>query len=762
MGEVNGKHLVTNMFQVANVNDLNNQLVILYKLVSLKPNIKLKSIARYISNNIIKRDEVFALPYITSDTVYVAVIGSENAKSINELKGEGWGIEKYSETIVGKLGRRFITTLLNELYAQAISNYGYYRISYGRRFINASRYETIEGKIARYRLYSGFVVKIEMINDGYYVFIDPLRTMTLDRCLADLIEHEDSSKYWLETSTSKKRGMFAVYEKAEGVHILRYGKLDHIDKASTVSTYKINTPPYAREKCGDKVTLKGYYTCVLNAIEAAFIKDNEPVVFLSDGMAYPPRVLYPIIHIDDLKNEVKEVKRKFFINPEERFTLTSMGRDLLANISIFNLPELKLDKKPTEYEFQIIPTPKLLAGNSHEFTPDVSSGGAYRDSILDSLKKVGPYGGSLRKGKAYILIKPKAGVSEEMVYKLYKDIRKTAEIKFSVNLPQRTTIRKYKNLPFLEEELNKFKDDISFIISVLERKKDKDYILLKRLFNELGIPSQMITSEIVELKYKAKTNKKARKKYSGATLNLTSGILGKAGIKLWVLREPLKADLYVGLDIGHYPTKKYPSIVTLTFIDSRGAYITADVIQTGSKRKLALDDLQKGRLKTIFEGVISRLRREQYKVEKIVIHKDGDVYSDDINTLREIANIFNVKLAFISIKKSKGPRLYIREDGKVKAPATGSYVILSSNKALIINAGCEFIRQGTPAPLLLELVYNDFNYTIEDALKEVHFLSYIHWQTITGKAKIPVTISYADEYAYLALHEVKPGAIPPL
>jgi len=274
----------------------------------------------------------------------------------------------------------------------------------------------------------------------------------------------------------------------------------------------------------------------------------------------------------------------------------------------------------------------------------------------------------------------------------------------------------------------------------------------------------MLTPKIISYYYSQQTNKKEKGKYINIKRNLIIGALGKAGIIPWILKGKLKADLYVGYDIGHEPSREYPCVATFVFIDNRGAFVSTGYIKLGQQRKLKLDQARRLSLKNYFRYAISKIENKGKKIKNIVIHKDGDIYDDDVVTFRSLAKELNLNIALISIKKSKGYRIYRKKGDSIGAPYTGDYVILSRKKALITTMGYGFIKQGTPAPLLVELrhVDDEFNYTIQDALDDIYRLSYIHWQVVTSKMKLPVTIAYADEWAYLSTKEVEATDMPPL
>ena len=563
------------------------------------------------------------------------------------------------------------------------------------------------------------------------------------------------------------RGMLVVYTKASGVKVLRYGVLKRIDYRYTVSQYKIPVPPYAREVCGDEVTLKEYYACVLDAIESAYIGDDEPIVFLN-SYAYPPRVLYPVVRTEDLKNERVEIKKIYFLTPGERYAYTTKYRDLLASTKVYDLPTLKLSTKPLSDTLSRFGVPKLIVGNGIDFEPDTSGATSYKRSIINELRVHGPYRRSLRAGNIVILFKKRRGISEEMILNFYRNLVDVAAKDFNIHMPSNPVIRSFDSIDDVKNMLNNFRDSISIAFVVLARKDDEDYYPLKRAFNRAEVPSQMLTPDLIDYFYEAQTDEKKRGRFSDTMRNLLIGALGKAGIIPWTLKDTLYADMYVGFDIGHKPTRESAHVATFVFLDNRGVYISSGCITMGPQRRLKLHANAYADLKYWFEKAMKKIRDvDGTDVRSVVIHKDGDVYDDDINTFRRLAEELGLNIAVISIRKARGLRLYRRTapSSIVEAPCTGDHMVLDLKRALVVNTGCEFIRQGIPRPLMVELCYVDpqlSSYTIAKAVAEVYKLSFIHWQTATSKIKLPATIAYADEWAYLLTEDVELTDIPPL
>lgn len=755
---------VVNMFEVLGLENFNDVPVTFYRIVTpYADTAALARIAHNASERIRVNLKLLAYDYISGDNVYVVVIGGHSRDEILSVRESSWALQEYSSGSIVDLGSRLKSRMISEIIRYELYRRGFVHIRQGR-YLSTS-YETVKGNIATYKLFEGHIIKVLNIGSNYYVFIDPMRTLVYDQSVKEMLDTKGAR--WLID-----RGALAIYSKHSGkIRVIRYGVIRDIKDEVRVSEYFINVPEYAVDRCGKTISLKEYYKCVLDALEYDNISDDEPVVFLgNEKYAYPPSILYPVARTDDLRGEEKKIKRIYFLEPKERFSKMYKIRDLLASIKIRGLPALKLSKNPIEFQLSPMKIPKLLVGNNKDVELSLDNVTTYRDSILKALRSNGPYHIALRPGKPLAIFTTGIGISDEMILKLYEDIVEYARKDFGVTLPGKDSliIKEVGEIDQVEDIIKNF-PDTSFALAILESDKEEiSYIKYKRIFNKHEIPSQIITMKIFNWYYDAATDKRIRGLYRNALRNLVAGLLGKIGVKLWVLENKLIADAYIGYDIGHKPSREYPSTAVFVAVDNKGSYIATHHISLGQVRRLIHNKRTISEIHSFFSKVKKRIGNPDKM--KIVIHKDGDVYDDDIKVFTKVASSLGINIAIVSIKKKGGYRIYEILDGSdkieeltVNATPTGAYVTLDDRKGLLVSMGREFVKQGMPIPLLIELCYTkEFKYTIIDAIREVFLLSFIHWQTVTSKTKMPASVGYADEWAYLIEEEVAYMDIPPL
>jgi argonaute-like protein implicated in RNA metabolism and viral defense len=112
------------------------------------------------------------------------------------------------------------------------------------------------------------------------------------------------------------------------------------------------------------------------------------------------------------------------------------------------------------------------------------------------------------------------------------------------------------------------------------------------------------------------------------------------------------------------------------------------------------------------------------------------------------------RFRFVEVIKSGAPRLYEKTE-TIEQPAKGAAFLLSSCEAFVVSSLAPF-KGSTPNPLYIRCVDNDSAFTIREAVESVLAMTLLHWGSIMPP-RMPVTVSYSDKIAYLALRGVKPA-----
>ena len=326
------------------------------------------------------------------------------------------------------------------------------------------------------------------------------------------------------------------------------------------------------------------------------------------------------------------------------------------------------------------------------------------------------------------------------------DIRKVASKYFNSKLPPKGKlyIWDYSGSDITEVIRNyrKFKGNVKAVICILSGNDDPLYFEFKRIFR--NVPCQMATKDLVLMKYDLPSNKKHL--YFNSMLNLACGLLGKIGIRPWLLGKKLKGDLYIGVDTR--PSK----VATFTLVDKIGNYI--------GEAKRPIDGLKIG--KEIMKDAIIQLMMENLRIlprnrsVHLVIHRDGDVYASEEQGLMDAVFLLKqrkleAKVTLVSIRETTPYRIFKYVAGILKPCPPSVFVKLSKHMGLLASVGMPLIKQGLARPLLVEIVRNDkSDYTLQRVIEEIYYLSFLHWEGVVKKLKMPITIKYADEYIIFA------------
>ena len=278
---------------------------------------------------------------------------------------------------------------------------------------------------------------------------------------------------------------------------------------------------------------------------------------------------------------------------------------------------------------------------------------------------------------------------------------------------------------------------INFAIAALPLEFDEEdyyddsvaspYDSFKKVFADLGIPSQMVSLSMV--KDLGSNNVKYRLQ------NLILGLLCKSGGIPWILEAPMDGvDCFIGLDVGtqekgiHYPACS-------VCLDGRGnlvGYYSTNVAQRGE-----IIDVKS--LETIFNRVLTAYKEANGCYPKhIVIHRDGfsheeSAWYDSYFGRRDI------KFDVVEVRKNIPLRL-IDTDAEADEmnPASGSAIIKENEAYLISTAVKSFL--GAPRPLLL--VHQKGQLSMESIVRQIYVLSEMHIGSMRT-SRLPLTTLYS-------------------
>jgi Piwi domain len=269
----------------------------------------------------------------------------------------------------------------------------------------------------------------------------------------------------------------------------------------------------------------------------------------------------------------------------------------------------------------------------------------------------------------------------------------------------------------------------------------ESYHHFKSLTIGMGMPSQVVTQSTMNNQF--------------ALANIALGVLSKIGNVPFVLAEPLPyADIIVGIDIARRKKERLSGSVNATAI--------ARVYQgNGEFLQYALFDAPlEG--ETIPSYMLQALFPQSvFAGKRVLVHRDGLFRGEEKQALKEWGKRLQTEFHLVELLKTGAPRLYglNTQTQGAQFPLKGSALRLNDHEAFLVSSLPPFAN-ATPSPLHIR---TEAPFQIEEAIHSVLALTLLHYGSLRPP-RLPITIHYSDEIAYLALKGIKPkereGTLP--
>jgi len=637
--------------------------------------------------------------------------------------------------------------LFYSLTRQKLEYHRFWRVAYNK-YYSLSHDKVVKGRYGEYKVYRGVFFRYEIMSGYAWLVLDPIAR----------IVQKDSVLVLLS-----KLGMEKVKEIfREGRYIVASQIRGGIPTFSVKKVLRLRDDLRAGrdeviERNGKWYTVKSWYRDYKGLPEIADrIDDDEPLLETEGGIYYAPSMAHLVLRSKDIEGESQYLKDEIYLTADRRFRQIKRFLNVInpLHVSKFqNIPRIEFLEDPITFESEDLEPPDLCFGRNRTF--NLKNEGGFDNYTQFFKSKLREYGSAKAKvrfsGRERLaLVYPREHLAEEQVKKFYLDVRKAAKKYLHTRLPPKSRVYLWDysdgDITKVRSNYSEFKGNVKAVLCILSSDDDPLYFEFKRIFQDA--PCQMATKDLVLRKYDLPSNKMHL--YFNSVLNLVCGLLGKIGVRPWLLREKLKGDLYVGVDTR--PGK----VATFTLINNVGDYIgeTRRPIRGSKVERDIMRDM-------IIQLIMENLRvLPKDRPIHLVVHRDGDVYPSEEQGLEEAVNSLRqrrleVSLTLVSIRESIPYRIF-KYDGSNLAPCPpGVFVKLSRRMGLLASVGWPLIKQGLARPLLLEVIRNDRpGYDLQDIVREVYHLSFLHWEGIVKKLKMPITIKYADEYAVFAEKEI--------
>ena len=688
---------------------------------------------------------ILATRYSIEDKDYLLLF---NLKDIQERIEVGkYILEFESEDELGNYVLP-VKRLLYELTRQKLEYHGFWQVNYNRYYSLASD-KTINGKYHEYDVYRGVFFRYDIFNGYIWLVLDSVSKIVLHKSIFDMIVEmgEDKVRGILE------QGRYVIVKQIRGGYLTyRLQKVSRLRtdlRAGIDEIIKIESERY---------TIKSYYSDYKGFPEfAEKIDDNEPLIEVEGGGYYATSMVHLVLRSKDIEGETDELRKEIFLSPDRHYGHIMRFFDTINPLRPskgLNIPTIEFLKDPVSCGFEYFDPPDIKFGNSGVCNlKDEGGFENYTKFFRSCLKKYGPARGlaGFSHNDRIVLVYPRECLTEEHVKGFYQDVKMIAKRFLRVKLPPvtRTYIWEYSGDDIIEvlENYDAFKDNIRAVLCILRNDEDPLYFEFKKVFGEKAC--QMGTKDLVLMKYDLPGSK--RHVYRNSVLGFTCGLLGKMGTRPWLLNERLSGDFYIGID------SRPGKVAVFTLIDHYGDYID-EVWRPINGAKIDED--------TIKDAIIHLLMKKRKLLSKdrpihVVIHRDGDIYYDEMNGISNACNILgkrgiNIHLTIVSIKESIPHRIFQKFDNDMILSCNpGVFLKLNEQSGVLASTGYPLIEQGVARPLLIEVVRNDCeDYPLNKIAKEIYYLSFLHWEGIIKKVKMPITIRYADKFAVFAEKDI--------
>ena len=236
--------------------------------------------------------------------------------------------------------------------------------------------------------------------------------------------------------------------------------------------------------------------------------------------------------------------------------------------------------------------------------------------------------------------------------------------------------------------------------------------------------------------------------------NLALAVMTEAGVKPWVLKDPLHHDLYIGIDTlyGH---------VCYHFLYGTGGRIMktelGHVIARGRAQEAIKRHELHGRLVNAIKSIV-----DGCQINSIVVHRDGKWWASEEAGLHAALNqlkaegvlLPEIRCAVVEIRKLHKPiRLFteITEGTNVyfQNPLLGTYLILDPNSIILTTTGRpgEWDIPGgrTARTIFLRIAEKIGGFDTEKIAEDAYRLTHLNWSSPDIEINMPVTIRWTDE-----------------
>ncbi|MHA1595045.1 MAG: Piwi domain-containing protein [Candidatus Baldrarchaeia archaeon] len=280
--------------------------------------------------------------------------------------------------------------------------------------------------------------------------------------------------------------------------------------------------------------------------------------------------------------------------------------------------------------------------------------------------------------------------------------------------------------------------------------EDDPYMPLKREIAITGIPSQMVEFSTV----------RNLKDSPFVLFNLMLNIYAKVGGIPWVLDDALPSDVVFGIDILRR-RKGEEVALGLTCLTGKGAFRFE--WEGSMSSPVEWMDVLSERIVGLSEDMGFRdLRRVCFHIEEPTGFASVEVVRRLIPEMRERGILVEDGMYMVvAVRKSGVPRPFKGVGARYGVPDKGLAFVLDYYRGVVLTSGypefAAFSPLGLVKPLAVEILDSNFEHNVKSALKEVYWLSEMHWASGFRSSKHPISTLYAHRVSSFLSAGVEPA-----
>jgi len=282
--------------------------------------------------------------------------------------------------------------------------------------------------------------------------------------------------------------------------------------------------------------------------------------------------------------------------------------------------------------------------------------------------------------------------------------------------------------------------------------EDDPYMPLKRKLSAVGLPSQMVERSTLE-------NLRGSEY---VLFNVALSIYAKAGGVPWTLDDALTHHLTVGINVS----ERKHGAVAACYTHGSGESMKFD----WATAPASLDMLGEAVFQVVGWAAENYIDSLGGPPSSVAIHVDAASpileagFGAAIQRL-ESEGLLKEKAVYsvVSINKSGPPRVYVKMGDTFMMPDKGACTVLDYERGVVCTSGYPeqpaLSPLGVVKPLMVEVVESNYEHSITEIMRDVYWLSEIHWASGFRTPRLPVTLLYPGRMCSFFRAGVKPTSL---